>query len=169
MNVRWFGAVAIIVGCGGFGFRMAAIQRKQEKELHDLVTALDILSNELRYRLSPLPELCSMVAKSLQGNVGKVFRLLYDELNQQIASDACYCMNAAVYRTDQSPLLKKLLLDLGRTLGHFDLDGQIQGIEAVRQEAVDSLDKLTKDKEARLRSYQTLGLCAGAALAILLM
>jgi hypothetical protein len=78
-------------------------------------------------------------------------------------------MNAAVHRTDQSPLLKKLLLDLGRTLGHFDLDGQIQGIEAVRQEAVASLDKLTKDKEARLRSYQTLGLCAGAALAILLM
>ena len=65
MNIRWFGAVAIIVGCGGFGFRMAAIQRKQEKELRDLVTALDILSNELRYRLSPLPELCSMVAKSL--------------------------------------------------------------------------------------------------------
>ena len=169
MNIKWIGAVAVFVGCGGFGFRMAAIHRRQEKELRDLVAALDILFNELRYRLSPLPELCSQVAASLPGKVGKAFGLLRDELERQIASDASYCVNAAVCRSDLSPVVGNLFLDLGRTLGRFDLEGQLQGIEAVRQEASAALDKLVRDKDARLRSYQTLGLCAGAALAILLM
>lgn len=169
MNLKWIGAVAVFVGCGGFGFRMAAIHRRQEKELRDLITALDVLSNELRYRLSPLPELCCQVAASLPGKVGKAFGLLHIELERQIASDASYCVNAAVHRSELSPVVGNLFLDLGRTLGRFDLDGQLQGIEAVRKDASAALDMLVKDKDARLRSYQTLGLCAGAALAILLM
>ena len=52
-------------------------------------------------------------------------------------------------------------------IGRFDLEGQLQGLESVRVYCRDQLDNLAKDRDVRLRSYQTLGLCAGAALAIL--
>ena len=78
-------------------------------------------------------------------------------------------MNAALSDSDLSAITARLLKALGRTLGRFDLDGQVQGIEAVRNEILTALEKLVKDQDARLRSYQTLGLCAGAALAILLL
>ena len=56
---------------------------------------------------------------------------------------------------------------MGSSLGRFDLEGQLQGLESVRIYCREQLDELSKDRDVRLRSYQTLGLCAGAALAIL--
>ena len=169
MNPKWIGSAIIVIGCSGFGFRMAAAHRQQERQLRQLLSALDLLEWELRYRLPPLPELCLQVANDAQGAVSCLFRRLYEELERQIAPDAGMCMNAAVSVSSLSPAVKHLFLDLGRTLGRFDLEGQLKGIEAVRQEALMALDKLTRDQDTRLRSYQTLGLCAGAALAILLL
>ena len=53
------------------------------------------------------------------------------------------------------------------SMGRFDVKGQIQGLEAVRSYCRGELENMAVNREARLRSYQTLGLCTGAALAIL--
>lgn len=169
MNIKWIGTVIILLGCGGFGFRLAASHRQRVKELRDLLSVMDLLSCELRYRLTPLPELCLMAAESIPGSVGKVFRRLHYELNRQIAPDAECCMRAAVSASCLADETRHLLFGLGRTLGRFDLAGQLQGIDGIRLDAATALDKLTKGQDARMRSYQTLGLCAGAALAILLL
>ena len=169
MNLKWIGAAIILLGCGGVGFRLAGSHRQKEKELRDLLSALDLLSCELRYRMTPLPELCLQTERVIRGAIGKMFHALHDELERQIAPDAGCCMNAVVSQSSLSPVTKQLLQGLGRTLGRFDLDGQLQGIEAIRMESVQALDALTKDRDTRLRSYQTLGLCAGVALAILLL
>ena len=60
--------------------------------------------------------------------------------------------------------LKQLALSLGR----YDLEGQLQGLEMVRQQCRKDLEELESDRFDRMRSYQTLAVCAGAALAILL-
>ena len=169
MNLKWIGTAFVILGCGGFGFRMAAAQKQLVREMKHLLTALDLLTWELRYQLTPLPDLCLLVAKSVPGSIGRLFRGLYTQLQQQIAPDAGCCMNAAVAEASLSQGTKQLLRNLGRSLGRFDLEGQLQGINAVKEEAEQLLDKLEKDRDVRLRSYQTLGLCAGAALAILLL
>ena len=78
-------------------------------------------------------------------------------------------MNAVLDKLNLSSITKQLLRNLGRSLGRFDLEGQLRGIDAVRHETLEALEKLTHDQDERLRSYQTLGLCAGAALAILLL
>ena len=57
----------------------------------------------------------------------------------------------------------------GAYLGRFDLPGQKQGLEEVREACRMELEALGKNRETRLRSYGTLGLCAGAALAILFL
>lgn len=169
MSIKLIGTVIVIIGCGGFGFRLAAAHRREEKDLRQLLTVLDLIQSELEYRLTPLPELCRLAGESSSGGIRKLFFRLCRELESQIAPDAMCCMNAAVAESELSPAIKNLFRGLGRTLGRFDLPGQLRGIEAVRQETVLALDKLTKNQDARLRSYQTLGLCAGAALAILLL
>ena len=45
----------------------------------------------------------------------------------------------------------------------------LKGLEAVRQKCREDIQLLTEDKAVRMRSYQTLGICAGVALAILFM
>ena len=77
-------------------------------------------------------------------------------------------------RADQHDLnpvrsLRRPLRLLGQTLGRFDLPGQLKGIKAVQESCRRELARLERNRDARLRSYQTLGLCAGAALVILLV
>ena len=57
---------------------------------------------------------------------------------------------------------------LGQTLGRFDLTGQLTCMERCRQSCMGQLEVLEHQQSQRLRSYQTLGFCAGEALAILL-
>ena len=55
------------------------------------------------------------------------------------------------------------------TIGKFNVNGQIKGFSSVNEACKQHLHRLSEGRDTRLRSYQTLGLCAGAALAILLV
>lgn len=168
MNYKWFGAVLIIAGCGGFGFSLAAACRRKEQLLRQMICALQSMQWELQYRLTPLPELCRQAGKASGGALRDIFLNLARELDWQRYPDAYSCMCAALKRSRELPdNLRKLLLQLGRSLGRFDLKGQLSGLEAVQKACERQMEELLQNRDVRLRCYQTLGLCAGAALAIL--
>lgn len=170
MNIKLIGAAMIVAGCGGVGFSMAAAYRREEKALGQMVAALDYMGCELQYHRLPLPELCRRVAGETGGVVGRVMDELAGELENQVAPDAAACMTAALTKTSNLPRrLEKILRELGTSLGQFDLPGQLQGLEGAREACRRELEELSRDREPRLRSYQTLGLCAGCALAILFL
>jgi hypothetical protein len=102
-----------------------------------------------------------------QQSSGKLF-FLAGELENQISPDASCCMVAAIEKIPALPgRCTEAARMLGRSLGRFDTQGQLQGIEGVRQFCRRNLDELANGREQRLRNYQTLGLCTGAALVIL--
>lgn len=166
MNMKYTGALLVILGCGGFGFSMAAAYRQEEKLLRQLRDILQYLYCELQFHLTPLPDLCRQAGKQ-GGRVARVFSLLARELEQNTSPDVSACLHAAVTAADLPHRLQELLLNLGQTLGCFDLEGQLQGLENLRSCCIRELEELASGREDRLRSYQTLGLCAGAALVIL--
>ena len=170
MTLKWMGAIIVLLSCGGFGFHLAAMHRQEEKNLRQLIGVLDYMECELEYRLTPLPELCRNAAEASAGIIQTLFLSLARELERQISPDAGCCINAALAALPNlSPDIRNLVKKLGKTLGRFDLPGQLRGLQAVRRETMQVLDKLTANQDTRLRSYQTLGLCAGAALAILFL
>ena len=170
MSLKLIGAILIIAACGGVGFSMAAAHRREETALRQLIGALDYMGCELQYHLTPLPELCRNAAGESGGAVSQVLLCLASELENQIAPDAAACMNAAISKTSRLPQrAKQNLVTLGSSLGRFDLQGQLSGLESARIQCRRELDSLSKDRDVRLRSYQTLGLCAGSALAILFL
>jgi stage III sporulation protein AB len=149
---------------------MAAAHRRAENALRQLIGALDYMGCELQYHLTPLPDLCRAAAIQSGGCIRSVLQCLSEELESQIAPDVVSCMNAAIAKTSKLPRqVKKNLEVLGSSLGRFDLQGQLKGLEAARHQCRRDLDELSKDRDVRLRSYQTLGLCAGSALAILFL
>lgn len=168
MIVKYLGAVLIIAGCGGFGYSMAAGARQQEKLLQQLIHILHVLEAELQYRLTSLPELCRLAGAECDGILRKIFRDLMQILSRQEQPDAGSCMDAVLNRCDEAPRrLKKHLRCLGRSLGRFDLPGQLEGLQRVRKACEADLAALARNRDQRLRSYQTLSLCAGTALVIL--
>lgn len=170
MGYKWFGAILIIISCSGCGFAIAAGKRREERLLCQMTGILQFMETELQYRLTPLPELCRMAAGETKGILRNVFMNLHRELNWRKLPDAGSCMYAAIQRSGEIPArVRRLLVQLGHTLGRFDLPGQLQGIQAVRKRCEESLGSIRKNREERLRSYQTLGVCAGMALAIILI
>ena len=102
------------------------------------------------------------------GLLGRVFGSAADEMENQVAPDAASCFHMALEGLPELPgALRDKLLLLGKSLGRFDLQGQLSGMEAVSQLCKRDLEGLLLNRDARLRSYTTLGLCAGVALVIL--
>lgn len=168
MSFKWIGAMLIVAGCGGFGFALAASHKREMELLRHMIHALNYMECELQYSLTPLPQLCRKVGNTIKGSIRAIFLQLSEEMERQLSPDVQSCMNAVLaLREDLSPQLKDILRDLGICLGRFDLPGQLQGLESVRRTCTKQLEYIGKDADTRFRSYQTLGLCAGAALAIL--
>lgn len=162
------GAVCIIFGCSFFGFSVTAAVKTEEYSLRQLISALDYMQCELQYRLTPLPDLCRQASEEHHNKVGKFLFHLSAELENQISPDVSGCVHTALSCVPELPKRTvKALEILGMSLGRFDAGGQIQGMEAVRTYCRGELEAIAVNRDSRLRSYQTLGICAGAALAIL--
>ena len=170
MTLKLIGAALIVMGCCGVGYYLVYSHKREEDALRQLIGALDYMGCELQYRLTPLPELCRVAAAENRGVVCALMLNLAKELDSQISPDAATCMQAAIEKTPRLPdKTKKLLVRLGGSLGRFDMNGQLRGLENTRILCRKELEELQKDRNVRLRSYQTLALCAGIALAILFL
>ncbi len=168
MSIKWIGAILVIAGCGGLGFLMAWNYNRELSALRQLVRALEYMHSELEFRLTPLAELSRKTAELLTGSMKKVCITFAGELDSQIAPDASFCMSAALSQTPELPKkTAEYLKILGQSLGQFDLRGQLRGLESLRGACGTAVEQMEAAKPQRIRSYQTLGLCAGAALAIL--
>lgn len=170
MYFKIIGALMIITGCGGFGFYLASTHKKEELLISRMIIILDFMECELQYRMTPLPMLCKQAADESSGILKSVFLNLSFELDNQISPDVSTCMHAAIKQSKPIPKLTlRCLQMLGSSLGRFDLQGQLQGLHSVRTYCTNIQKELRNNKDSRIRSYQTLSLCAGAALAILLL
>lgn len=170
MNIRWIGVILVVTGCGGFGFAHALSYRKEEKALQALLCVLEQLECELHYRMTALPDALRKAGVLCGGCIGQVMKKLAEEMDRQIAPDAGCCMEVVLQKVRDIPAISRaLLLELGKSLGRFDLDGQLQMFGSLSARCSAQLRQFASQRDERLREYQTLGLCAGAALAILLV
>lgn len=168
MAGKWIGAVLIMAACGGYGFSLAHHHLILLRLLRQLQQILDRMEWELQYRLKPMPELCRLISSEQRGVLGNVFLRLAVELENQILPDGRSCMCCVLGSMHNlPPVLKRILEKLGDELGRYDLHGQLEGIDSVRQAVKEQIQDLERDKHKRIQGYKTLGLCAGAALIIL--
>lgn len=169
MHIKLLGAIMVLLGCGGYGMLLAMNHRREVAALHKLVAGVDVMIWELEYRLTPLPELCRLGAERATGAVGTCLTALADALDDQISPDVGACVTHALKKVPAVPKYAASQLQaLGQTLGRFDLPGQVTALNQCKQACLSQLEVLEHHQPQRLRSYKTVGFCAGAALAILL-
>lgn len=170
MYIKLTGAILILTGCGGYGLLLAHNHRREVAALHQLSEVLQHMICELEFRMTPLPELCRFGAAFTKGSICSFFIRLAEVLDEQQSPDVVSCVESALRETSGLPgYAAAQLRCLGQTLGHFDLPGQVTSLKQCRQSCLAQLETLEHQQSQRLRSYQTLGFCAGAALAILLL
>ena len=170
MIAKMLGSVLILAGCGGFGMMICVAYKREEDMLRQLIHALDFIQCELQFRMTPLPELCSLAGSACSGRISEYFQMLAKELEQQTLPDVRSCAEAVAASTAKLPERVENALEVfSRSLGQFDAQGQIQELEKARNYCHSAMTAMDENRDMRLRSYQTLGICAGAALVILLV
>lgn len=168
--LKLIGASLVVISCGGFGLLISLTHKREVSTLDALLRILEWMTNDLRMRLTPLPDLCRIASGFCEGDLCRFFLELEKELDKHASPDASTCAgNVLKNKQYLSSGIKEVLTALGESLGRFDAEGQVKSLESVKCLAADRKAFLCKNMDARLRSYQTLGLCAGAALAILLV
>lgn len=169
MTTKVLGAFFVLCGCGGFGYSMSSLLRKAEYDLQMFYLTLERIRNELMFRRTPLPELCREASAYSKGTVSTVFSNLTNELESQQNADVYLCMQQSICNIFCEPDVTELFLLLGKNLGSLDLNGQSQNIDEIIFLCKQKLEKMQAEKEERMHNCKTLSLCAGAALAILLI
>jgi stage III sporulation protein AB len=169
MSIKLVGILMVSLSSAFVGFILASNIKKEILYLQDFIDVLDCMECELNFRLSPLPHLCDYAAQ--KGNrLNSLFSTLACELNDQVLPDVVRCMKAAINKHQELPrIIQELLLDFGYSLGKFDLKGQLISFNAMRQKCASLLAEREENKHNRIRCYQTLGLCAGVIITILLL
>lgn len=168
MTIRILGAFLIIVGCTGVGYALSRNYRREEQAMEELVQCLEWMICEMGYRMPPLASLFRGAANVCKGVVSETMEQLAYELEQQLTPNVGACMYAAIAAVPNLPEKPaNHLRSLGTSLGQFDLEGQINRLEAAAALCKQDLQRMSSGREARLRNYQTLGICAGVALVII--
>lgn len=167
---KWVGSVLVFAGCGGFGLSLAGKHIRKERMLVQFIRILDEMECELRYRLTRLPQLCMIAGENSSGPLRKVIIRFARELESRISPDPASCME---WILEEHPIsdddVRYFLVELGRSLGRFDLEGQLKGIGHVKELCSYHLEMERSGKRERIQCYRNLGFCAGAALVILLV
>lgn len=158
----------IVIGCSGMGWKIASAYRKEVNTLRAFISSLDYMECELKYRKSPLPALIKEMANETKGVLSKFYQVFANELEGQVCPSIDTCVRVAVTKIADLPIqTSQMVVRWGQSLGRFDLDGQLLGLHAVRAEAQQKLNILQANQDVRIKSYRTIGVCAGIAMAIL--
>ena len=168
--IQWIGAICVVGACGACGFSMAASYTGLQRNLRQLYNGLELMQCQMEYQMTELPELCGILASACTGPVGKFFGALGREMQNGETAEASACVAMTLARDRELPeACRSILSQLGKTLGQLDLSGQLRGLASAQEPCRQELEAVEAEKAGRLRCYRALGLCAGAALAILLL
>lgn len=166
--VKTVGILLVILGASGTGFSMAFSVRQTISMVQQLLSAMEVMKNEISYRRTPLPELMRLLELQSRGCVAEFFGRLATELSQrqERSVDTIVRRQVAAVRAFPPPV-RQILVQLGGGLGQYDTEGQLRSIDLAVLRLRTLLDQYRNEQQSRIRSYCTLGICGGLAIAIL--
>lgn len=164
------GSCLVIFGCSLVGLYTAFTHKQQLALLKQLEHLLDTMRCELEYKLTPLPVLLRTAGIQAQGCLVRVFSDVANTLDSQIDPDVKTCFMSVLDRHNDIPShVRSCLTELALTLGAYDLKGQLEGISYIQSLCREKRAELEDNRGDKMRTYRTLGVCTGAAIAVILL
>lgn len=162
------GLIFIVLSAGSVGFRIGVILKNRCHYLMELIKMLQILENEISFGGTPLPQAFALVAQTAEGEVKKIFSHLSVQMENCRWISPKTAMEGAL-KGNQETVADSILLELAEKIGKYDLDTQISSIRIAQAQVQQMLNDLEQERKVKSKTYQTLSICAGLAVAILLI
>ena len=169
--IRMLGAVCLAAGPVWLGMSAAAELAHRERALGALCAGLELMERELSFRLTPMPELLERLSRQADPPADGLFAGCREGLSSLGERSLAELWKAGVRQPALLLEAEELaLLDgLGQVLGSYDGEGQLAALAQTCAALERALAEARSERKRMGRVYQTLGLAAGAFLAILLV
>ena len=170
--LKLIGLSLILTASSAMGLGLARTVRRQQAQTLAFIDAVLRIRHELQYRLTPLPDVFLALQESREAAVAAFFSGLAGSLS---AADTCtvgYACRQALRRTEGLCIpagVRTTLMSLFDTLGKYDLDGNLQALDLALGRLREEARQLQGSAAARCKTYVTLGVCTGLAVAVILI
>ena len=144
--------------------------RTRARILNGLLTAVELMKNEISSHLTPLPEVCKLASLTAPSPLSGFFSRLSRDLQDPEAGTVQQLMRRNLDRYDlllRAPE-RQTLLDLGAALGRYDVEGQLRALDLAGKRLEGFAGQAQSEQKQRAKACGVLGVCAGLALVILL-
>jgi stage III sporulation protein AB len=169
MIFRISGIVAVFVVCVAAGFMKSASLAKRVHDLEAFLSALTLISAEIRYFASPTDDIIAKLNSASEYKQLHVFELCRENL--EYTRDFAKAWALALEKSKPYLSLDKGDFDtltwFGSLFGTTDMQGQIANCERYCGLLEQRLDIAREDKAKRGRMYTSLGVLAGVFFAVL--
>lgn len=165
--MRVAGMIFIVLSAGSVGFQMASNLKKRCMLMQQILISLQVMKNEIVVCRTPLPRVFALMAASVQEPLSLVYSCIAKDMdrNRWVTPYEAVCTALLGF---SEATVGDVLLPLAQTLGKYDLDAQTIGIDKAVFDAQAILHTLEDERRLKSRTYRTLGICTGLAVAILL-
>lgn len=166
--MKLIGIVFIVCSMAYMGIHLSNGFRVRRKLLQQFMKCLPIIRNEIAFCGTPIPKIFRLLADHMDGELQDIFRQV------SVCMDAAKTMTPAeameqTVMTRKYTCLVPRMLELADKLGNYDVEAQIVGIDQVKSQTEVQMAELDQEQAQKGKVYESLGICAGLALAILLI
>lgn len=162
--LRTIGVVLLACACALAGTAAERAQRARLRAVQSWCAALTALSDELRFRAPPLPELLKTAANLAGGRAGSCLLALEAELQKAGDWRAALRHLPEYLPTDGVWELQNAFT----VLGEYDLETQLRALTEAHTALQRCMTELQAELAAKGRVYRAAGLSVGLMLALLL-
>lgn len=170
--LKMIGLSMILAASSAMGLRLAATAKRQQTQTLALIDAILRLRHELQCSLTPLPQAFSLLSRSENREIGAFFGNIATRVQ---CADGCavgFACRRALTKTAGLCLpeaARQALISLFDTLGKYDLEGNLQALDLALSRLREQARTLRDQVRGRCRTYLTLGVCTGLAVAVILL
>ncbi len=150
------------------GLAIANKYKSRVKDLKEVRNILNILETKIKYTYRPLPDIFDEISKSFRSNIGSIFKIAKDKMQEFSAGEAwIYAIENSNTSMNKEDLNQ--LKNLEKLLGKTNVEGQISEIELMKKTVDTQIEKAEEEQKKNEKLYKNLGIIIGLAIVIILV
>lgn len=165
--IKYFILFLILVASTLIGRSLSKKYVYRLKELEEIKNSFNILKTKIKFTYEPIPELFQELENTKCRNVGNIFKLAKEKMeNENISTAWENAIEESVTNLKKED--KEILKGLGKLLGRTDVEGQMGQIETTESLLENQIKEALEEKLKNEKLYSRLGTTIGLAIVILL-
>ena len=165
--IKYFMLFLVLVTCSLIGKYVAKKYVIRVNELEEMKNALTMFQSKIKFTYEPIPEIFQEIARNTSPNVGQVFGLATEKM-QDLPANLAWEKAVEEMQNNLTKEDKRVLKILSKLLGQTDVEGQTSQIEITQKFLEAQLKEAQEQKEKNEKLYSKLGTTIGLAIVVIL-